>query len=123
MPNSGKPRDCIDQNHVWDREQALARVNQREDRLAHLLSLFLDSAPNTLARICDSLRIEDRVELRKNAHALKGSAVCIGAAQVYSLCCILEAGALSGEQSELNKTIERLQAAFNTFKKFTRDDA
>jgi len=104
-------------------EAALARLAalrpQGPDPVPEYVALFLDEAPAQLAAVHAALATTDADAVRRAAHALKGSARTIGAAELAALAEQIErharAGALAAAASQapaLDAAFARARAAF-----------
>jgi HPt (histidine-containing phosphotransfer) domain-containing protein len=66
------------------------------DILKEVLGIFLVDTPSRLARIVSAMEREDAPQLAKEAHALKGGCLQIGADTLAAHAAELEAGAPAG---------------------------
>jgi two-component system sensor histidine kinase/response regulator len=67
------------QEHVLDRDTALARVGGDLDLLKEIAALFLDEYPRALDDMHRALACGDAKTLERSAHGLKGSVANFGA--------------------------------------------
>ena len=63
------------------------------EHLCSLITLFIEDGGERTVRLRRVLEQGDRVELRKTAHSLKGSALSFGASELAALCARLESQA------------------------------
>jgi signal transduction histidine kinase/CheY-like chemotaxis protein len=88
------------------------RSRQRPDgrsMLARVLELFQSSTPELLAQLQAAVAAQDAALVRDAAHALKGSALGLGARPMASLCEQIEADARRGSLSGAGALAEQLQ--------------
>jgi PAS domain S-box-containing protein len=100
---SASKKALIDVPPHVDWEQALSAVNGDKHLLAHLVDAFNEEAPRLLNEMRSALEANSAVELRRNAHTLKGSMRLFAANIAYELAYALET--LPGEidaQAEIN---------------------
>jgi len=79
------------------------------DIVGQLLDLFLTSTPPLLDELRLAAEAEDRAELKRAAHKLKGSCQNIGATFMATLCKSIEAG-----DGDVRGTVEELGAALTS---------
>jgi HPt (histidine-containing phosphotransfer) domain-containing protein len=76
------------------------RVLQDEgqpDIVTEFIDIFLEDLPTRIEGISSAVEAKSADQIRSTAHALKGSAASIGAAQLAALCSSLEAIGKSGD--------------------------
>lgn len=114
-----------DDSMVYDVDMSVLRAYDQvqsegePDLVITLIDLYLDSAPQQLQIIKDSVANEDIISLKNSAHSLKGSSANMGADYVAELCEKLEQASApeSFEQARLilkplEKNFERARAMF-----------
>ncbi|GLS25267.1 response regulator [Marinibactrum halimedae] len=87
---------------IWDKEGVLKRVRGKEERLSALVQLFLNNMPEMMASIEKAVSEENAMEIRKSAHAAKGSAANLGGIELQRVLQTIEC------QSEDIKAVKEL---------------
>ena len=80
--------------------------------LAEVLDTFLKDVPVRIAAIRTAAISADAVAVARGAHALKGSALAVGATPLVTLCQTLERAAESGQSETLVARVADLEPAF-----------
>src|ERR1700676_3912274 len=93
-----------------------ATISQLRDALTPqlrdgLMQAFDESLPKCLADIVSAVQRDDRVELTRAAHLLKGSAATLGAARLRLACQRLEQTGREQDQGIGQEQLDQLQAA------------
>ena len=91
---------------------ALRELSTDGDALAELIDLFLESAPEMLARAEAAAADADAARLVREAHALRGSCANFGAHKLQELCTELETLARKGNLGSAPALLVALQAEF-----------
>jgi CheY-like chemotaxis protein/HPt (histidine-containing phosphotransfer) domain-containing protein len=106
------------QEQILDREKALAGVGGDAGLLAELARLFRAECPRWLADVRDAVARQDGKQLRRTAHALKGTFITLGARTASEPACQLETIGRTGEWARaeevsgvLERELERLGPA------------
>ncbi|WP_370981348.1 ATP-binding protein [Agaribacterium sp. ZY112] len=80
----------------WHQASALERAQNKPERLARLAQRFLDDMPNVVELVIDAAKMNNWIEAKEHAHALKGVAANMSALQLRELAYKAECAA--GEQ-------------------------
>jgi CheY-like chemotaxis protein len=110
LPAASAPETVLDPE-VWE---ALARVQAggTAEFIPRLIDLFLDDATQRLASLRAAHAAGDRVRIAREAHALKGGARQMGAADLARACGDLQAGAdRAGADTDLGGLIAEVEEA------------
>src|SRR5262245_21630587 len=106
------------QGEVLDREALLARVDGDQELLGELVELFLDSYPELLTMLRDSIAQGEPTQVRFSAHALKGSIANFSAPAAVNAALRLEHMGRAGELTDaqvvyvaLEQELKRLRCA------------
>lgn len=75
---------------VWDRAGALKRVRDKEERLLHLISLFVEDMPARVELIYKALAEGDCETVAQQSHAIKGISANLGAVRLMTVADELE---------------------------------
>jgi CheY-like chemotaxis protein/HPt (histidine-containing phosphotransfer) domain-containing protein len=94
---------------AFHREAALERLGGDETLLMEVMGLFLQDGPHLLQDVRDSVAQGDAPALNRTAHALKGSAGYLGAAQVSAAAQALESLGKSGDLAHAPETLQILE--------------
>jgi signal transduction histidine kinase/DNA-binding NarL/FixJ family response regulator/HPt (histidine-containing phosphotransfer) domain-containing protein len=81
--------------------------------LAELLNVFLNETPLRIVEMRRAIEADNREELMRVAHKLRGSAGCYGAVRMSRLCELLEALADGGDLAEARRMLVMLVAEFD----------
>jgi histidine phosphotransfer protein HptB len=85
-----------------------------DDLVKEVLSVFQS---DTAERLHAMRATTDREELRKQAHALKGSSGQVGAIGLSKICQTLETNARAAQPDELQKLVAEIESEFAIVKK------
>ena len=83
----------------WDRDEALKRVRNRDDRLVHLVKLFLKDMEVRFVNLSLYIEQDNLKELTDVAHTIKGVAGNLSAKKMFKCAANLE---LAGKESDLD---------------------
>jgi two-component system, sensor histidine kinase and response regulator len=104
-----------------DRDSLLAGFGGRKDLLKQVVDVFLEDAPEMMARIRDALKIGNGVEVAAASHALKGSVGLFSQGQAYEEARRLEQlgrrGDLAASEAacaELDASVSKLMTDLRT---------
>jgi signal transduction histidine kinase/CheY-like chemotaxis protein len=95
---------------IFDREEALARVEGDEQLLQELVELFLTDAPRYLTELRHTLTSGDAADLARIAHTIKGAVANLGAHVASSAALQLEQRAQSGDAAQRAEACATLEA-------------
>ena len=101
---------------VFDRVEALGRLQGDQKLLADLAELFLEDSPGKMADIRKALEGKDLTGLERAAHSLKGSVGTFGARQAFDAAFALEKTARNGGLAECSRLYAALEAEMETLK-------
>jgi len=100
---------------VFDRADALSRIDGDEDLLATLLEMFIADAPNYLSEIDDALAKLDWPHLIRAAHTIKGVFATFSAHRGEHLAQTLEHSARSEEIETCTRLALNMHAEVQAF--------
>jgi HPt (histidine-containing phosphotransfer) domain-containing protein len=113
--NSGKSegarndgRTAAGDRDVLDLEASLARVHGNKELLGRIFKVFVQEAPNKLARCREALDRNDLREVEYLAHAIKGEAMAISASRARDTAARMEKSAESGDGDTSRELYGRL---------------
>ena len=114
-PSGETPRAAPDETDVsaLDWQSALDAVEDNEELLTELGTMFLEQYPTLLTTIKSSLASGDAQELRRAAHTLKSSAKVIGAKDVGDTALAVEELARDNELDKVEQALEALESALS----------
>jgi signal transduction histidine kinase/CheY-like chemotaxis protein/HPt (histidine-containing phosphotransfer) domain-containing protein len=101
---------------VFDRAEALNRLQGDEGLLEELVGLFLKDSPEQLANIRRSIEHRDFTGLERGAHSLKGSVANLGAHRAFDIAFELEKTARGGEVAECSRLSTALETEMENLK-------
>jgi CheY-like chemotaxis protein len=93
----------------FDREQALARLNNDEHLLQEIAALFLRDCPRLLDDIRAAVGSGNAVALERAAHALKGALGNFGASPAHDAALALERAGRRGQIDDAGNVCHRLE--------------
>lgn len=94
---------------VFNRDEALARVEQDWDIFQMIAELFVEHAPNDLASVQKAVAAGDTVGVAQSAHRLKGSVLQFCAPAVFAGAKDLEAMGRAGDLSSAGPICAELE--------------
>ncbi|BFM17054.1 hypothetical protein R50073_32370 [Maricurvus nonylphenolicus] len=110
---SEKANTTDDTSAIWDKPSALKRVRNREDRLHHLIQLFLDDMPDRVEEMISAANQQNFSEAAKLAHAIKGVSGNLSALKLHELSAEIETAAKAADSDTLNRLVKEAQQQFN----------
>jgi hypothetical protein len=100
----GHGQALVDESAIAMALQAMPR-----EKLAALVQIFLDQAPDTVQRLRAAVRDAQPLELRTNAHAAKGAALNLGMAGLAATAEALHEGAAHLPAHEVARLVQRYE--------------
>ena len=101
---------------VFDRKEALSRVEGDVEFLLELAAEFLDGCPSLLAKIYGAITSGDSQSLENTAHYLKGAAGNLGAKTVWRAAQGLETMGREGKLDRAGEACQKLTAEIEQLK-------
>ncbi|MFT5208583.1 MAG: two-component system sensor histidine kinase/response regulator [Flavobacterium sp.] len=86
---------------LWDEADALKRMRGKEKNLKRLISLCLDTLPEQMEQLTESIKILDMASARNNAHAIKGVAANISGQQLMACMALCEQACIAEETEKV----------------------
>jgi histidine phosphotransfer protein HptB len=97
----------------WVLPEELRQLAESDESLVNeVLAVFQSDTSDRVRKLRAAVEQNDRIQVRNQAHAVKGSAGQVGALVVSSLCRQLELEALTADQAVLRDVASRLQTEF-----------
>ncbi|GLS27387.1 hypothetical protein GCM10007877_31060 [Marinibactrum halimedae] len=90
---------------LWDSEICIKRLRGREDRALILVDMFLQSAPERLARLQEAYNEKNYEQLQNVAHEVKGVAGNLSCLRLQAYLKALEAAAKAKEVNDIDALI------------------
>ncbi len=115
-PATGIPPGAAPQGKVFDRSEALRRIQGDEELLAHLARIFVKDHSQQVASIRHALQQSDFPGLERAAHTLKGSAATLGAERATQVALQLETSARTGDLGECRRLLTLLEPEVEALK-------
>ncbi len=97
--------------YVWDKETALKRVRGKSDRLARLVTIFLESMPDRFEKMEAAVAAVDAGECSQLAHAIKGVAGNLGGDILQRLSGAAELAAMKGDMTTVAEVWPQMKSA------------
>ncbi|MGH1372100.1 MAG: ATP-binding protein [Cellvibrionaceae bacterium] len=101
-------------SEIWDRQAALVRVRNREDRLAILIKMFIEGMPERIEILTRSIDQADAQEASKTAHQIKG--VCANLSTL-ELCELAQQLEHHGKENDIDQLRSLLPTFMNVYQK------
>jgi HPt (histidine-containing phosphotransfer) domain-containing protein len=101
--------DRLNQEAIFNFDEALARVDQDRETLLMMIELFLEHGPKDLAQARAALTAADAAGVAQSSHRLKGAILQFCAPAALEACKALEEPAKAGDLTlgeELYTTLE-----------------
>lgn len=93
--------------------QGLKEMNDDEnDFFKEILDLYNEQFPELYNKIVQTARNNDLESLSKNAHALKGASLNIGAKELAGICKTIELNSKNGISEGTDDLIEKIQQVY-----------
>ncbi|MCY7316586.1 MAG: Hpt domain-containing protein, partial [Rubrivivax sp.] len=99
-----QPAPVLDKTAIEAALQAMSR-----DRLGAMMVAFLDQGPQTVQHLRAAVRDAQPLELRVNAHAVKGAALNLGLSALASTAEALQEGAAHLPAHEIARLVQRYE--------------
>ncbi|MFK7822841.1 MAG: Hpt domain-containing protein [Oligoflexales bacterium] len=95
--------------------EALRELNEpgEDDIVTELIDIFISHSPQTLDLLKESILKQDRQNINKLAHKLKGSCSNLGAELMRNHCQFLEENAETLDWEEVNNRSEEIEKAYH----------
>lgn len=100
---------------IWDREGALARLNNKAELLQKIMTMFFEHAPDSVYNLQQAIQQDDREQIKAHSHTLKGQSATVGANRLSSLCFDIEQHHATFSHSELEERLNTIHQAFQEF--------
>jgi HPt (histidine-containing phosphotransfer) domain-containing protein len=88
-----------------------------EEDTAEVLRTFLDDTSGKFVKLAGKL--DDRAEMRREAHSIKSSAATFGFSALSQLARELEAGAADMDIAQMQQYVDKMQQAFEAVARFS----
>jgi CheY-like chemotaxis protein len=105
------PAGSVREEAVWNRRDAMIRVDQDEELLRDMILMFYQDLPVKMRQIREAMDRGDWTPFIHATHGLKGAAGNISAVEVYECCQHLEQAGREGRAGEAAHLIGRLDDA------------
>jgi len=86
---------------IFDPDEVLEQIGGDEDLLVEIIKIFIDTYPEDLKILLDSINEGDPESIRKNAHRMKGSVSNFGKRQAFESAKLIENLAKEGDLSKM----------------------
>jgi PAS domain S-box-containing protein len=101
---------------VFDRAALLARLMDDESLADRIIARFLESTPELIESLRQSLKLNDAAAARRTAHALKGAAANLGGERLRQAAFEMELAAKAEDLHAATELLAELQASFEQLK-------
>lgn len=99
-------------SEIWDRQAALVRVRNREERLAILIKMFIEGMPERIEILNHSINQEDPLEASKTAHQIKGVCANLSALELCEIAKQLEYSGKDNDMEQLRSLLPEFMSAY-----------
>ena len=112
--------DLIDKNQLL----SLKELNEpgEDDIVTELIDIFITHTPKTLVRLRESQTSQNRDDIVKLAHKLKGSSANLGALFMRQICQQLEEEGQTISWEEIDQKISMIEDMYQKVSKILVDD-
>jgi HPt (histidine-containing phosphotransfer) domain-containing protein len=93
----------------WNREFAMGQVDNDEELLKELLTIFKDSAASDLTVMQQAVEKGDPVEARGAAHSIKGAAASLGLEAIRDMATAMEKDCREGSITVVMENLTQLE--------------
>ncbi|WP_020407920.1 ATP-binding protein [Hahella ganghwensis] len=110
-PSMEKEELSLEELCVWDRQSALKRMDNRENILHKMITLFLRESPDRAAKLQkahSSMNLED---IQRQAHSLKGLTGTIGGSRLQHICSQIEKSAMENDSESVTTWYKAFEPA------------
>ncbi len=98
---------------IWDKEDALQRVMQKNELLKMLINIFLDEMPERLIELKAAVNAKDAEQIRQISHTIKGVAGNLSALLLQKNSSDLESLAKSEKIDAIEQVFLDLEQSYN----------
>ncbi|GEM_PF-1100359 len=99
-------------SEIWDRQAALVRVRNREERLAILIKMFIEGMPERIEILTRAIDQADTLEASKTAHQIKGVCANLSALELCELAQQLEHHGKENDIDQLRSLLPTFMSAY-----------
>ncbi len=99
---------------VWDKQSALKRVREKEERLKRLVSMFIEDMPGRVNLLGEAIASNNMDEARKIAHTTKGVAGNLSALDFMHASSEIELSCTHKHTDDLPDQLERYNSSYET---------
>ncbi len=94
----------------WNKEFAMGQVDNDEELLQELLTIFKDSSASDLAILVQAVEKGDPVEARGAAHSIKGAAASLGMEAIRDVSMAMEKDCREGSLTIAREKLPLLES-------------
>lgn len=94
----------------WNKEFALGQVDDDEDLLQELLTIFKDSSAGDMDALKQAVAGDDPVAARSASHSIKGAAASLGLEAIRDVAFAIEKDCREGSLAVAREELTRLQS-------------
>jgi len=94
----------------WNREFAMEQVDNDEELLRELLTIFKDSSASDMDLLRQAVEKGDPVEARRASHSIKGAAASLGLEAIRDVAMAIEKDCQGGALNVATEQIPQLEA-------------
>jgi CheY-like chemotaxis protein len=99
----------VDDSLHFDKISLLQKITFDEKFLQEVIEIARITIPETIKLLANAIDIQDKEEIQKNAHKIKGSAANICFNQLAKLAKTIEKESYAGNQMQLNDLFEKIE--------------
>jgi HPt (histidine-containing phosphotransfer) domain-containing protein len=112
QPQTATAADRVSDDGPWNQQQLIEILDDDEALMTSILQVFLAETPALIKQLQDYIDAGDADSAGRTAHAIKGSAVQIGATQLSVIAADLESAAKSNDTDCLRQKLTTLPSAY-----------
>lgn len=104
-----------DLTHIWEKEASLSRLMNNADLLEKVCQIFVETTPQKLTELAESIAQNDTQKVRNLSHSLKGSSGDVGAVQLHRLFAEIEHESKNNAWESIKSHYEQVVSSYATF--------
>ncbi|RMD85633.1 MAG: Hpt domain-containing protein [Candidatus Dadabacteria bacterium] len=107
----------VDEEVLFDLEDALDRVDGDKELLQELIGMFFDSYESEISKIEEAISSKNYPEVNSLSHSIKSALGNLGAKAAFNLAYKLELMGKNEDLADAEDTLEKLKEAIEGFKR------
>jgi two-component system, sensor histidine kinase and response regulator len=121
--SGGDEEPAAVQDPPFDSQVLLGVLNGDRDAAAEIVAEFIDEMPYQLDALRAALDREDRENVRRQAHTMKGASASVGAGALRTLAAEMEAGATGADMEALARMLGEMRSQYDALTDMAQKNA